>query len=163
MKKVDWKKLAGRRVLGMLVLVLGVIALFSPILFGAWVIALLGIALIAAGLIQFVETIRAAGRTTTYVSYATGVISIVLGVVVFVSPTAVIAAVLFTIALFLLIDGGVKIVGAFKAGGQDRFWGLLNGGVSLFLAALVWYLFSANLGIIAIGVAIGLRLVVEGW
>ncbi|HUR99574.1 MAG TPA: DUF308 domain-containing protein [Pyrinomonadaceae bacterium] len=162
-KKLDWKKLASRRALGLLVLFLGAVALFSPIVFGGWVIALLGIALIAAGLIQFVETIRAAGRATTYVSYAAGAISILLGVVVFVSPTAVITAVLFTLTLFLLIDGGVKIVGAFKTTGQDRFWGLLNGAASLFLAALVWYLFSANLGIIAIGVAVGLRLVVEGW
>ncbi|MEO8573937.1 MAG: DUF308 domain-containing protein, partial [Pyrinomonadaceae bacterium] len=162
-KQVDWKKLAGRRVLGLMVVLLGVVVLFSPIVFGAWVVALLGIALIAAGLIQFAETIRAGEQTATYVSYVTGVISIVLGVVVFISPTAVITAVLFTLTLVLLIDGGVKIVAALKTSGQDRFWGLLNGGASFFLAVLIWYLFSANLGIISIGVAAGLRLVVEGW
>ncbi len=162
-KKVDWKKLAGRRALGLLVLVLGGVALFSPIFFGEWIVALLGIAIIAAGLLQFIETVRAPGRTATRVSYSSGAITILLGLVVFISPSAVITAVLFALTLFLLIDSGVKIVGAFKVDGSDRFWGLLNGFVNLFVVIVVWYLFSANLGIITIGVAAGLHLVVEGW
>ncbi|MEO6334745.1 MAG: DUF308 domain-containing protein [Pyrinomonadaceae bacterium] len=162
-RQVDWKKLAGRRVLGLLVLVLGVVVLFSPIVFGGWIVAVLGIALIAAGLIQFIETIRAADVKTTYVSYAAGTITILLGLVVFISPTAVITAVLWTVTLFLLVDGGIKIAAAFSGSGQDRFWGVLNGGVNLFTGVLVWYLFSASLGIITIGIATGLRLVVEGW
>jgi uncharacterized membrane protein HdeD (DUF308 family) len=163
MKKVDWKKLAGRRALGLTVLILGGVALFSPILFGAWVVALLGIALIAAGLLQFIETIRATGKTTTYVSYSSGSITILLGLIVFISPTAVITAVLFALTVFLLIDSGVKIAAAVKAPGEDRFWGLLNGLVNLFLVFIIWYLFWSNLGIFTIGIAAGLHLVVEGW
>ena len=163
MKKVDWKKLAGRRALGLLILVLGAVALISPILFGAWVVALLGIALIAAGLLQFIETIRATAKTTTYVTYSSGTITILLGLIVFISPSAVITAVLFALTVFLLIDSGVKITGAFKESRHDRFWGLLNGVVNLFLVFIIWYLFWSNLGIFTIGIAAGLHLVVEGW
>jgi uncharacterized membrane protein HdeD (DUF308 family) len=162
-QEVDWKKLAGRRVLGLVVLVLGGVALLSPIFFGEWVIALLGITLIAAGLLQFIETVRAAEKASTYVSYSSGTVSLLLGLLIFISPTAVITAVLFALTLFLLIDGGVKIAGAFKGRGEDRFWSVLNGAVNLILAVFVWYLFSADLGILTIGIAAGLRLVVEGW
>ena len=163
MKKVDWKKLAGRRLLGLAVIVLGTVVLFSPIVLGQWVIALLGAALVAAGLFQFVETSRGADRTTAYVSYSAGTITLLLGLVLFLSPTAVLTAVLFALTLFLLIDSGVKIAAAFKIDGQDRFWSILNAAANILVALLIWFLFSANLGFIAVGVAAGLHLLVEGW
>lgn len=38
MKKVNWKKLIKRRVLGIGIMVLGVIVVFAPIFFGEWII-----------------------------------------------------------------------------------------------------------------------------
>ena len=163
MTKVDWKRLTGRRVLGLAVIALGMIVLFSPILVGEWVIALLGILMLAAGLFQFIETLRSTDTTTTYLNYAAGIVTVLLGLVLFSSPNAVLTAVLFALSLFLVVNGIIKAAGAFSKTGPDRFWSLLNAVFNIFLALLVWYFFTANLGIIAIGIASGLYLVVEGW
>ena len=80
-----------------------------------------------------------------------------------ISPNAALTAVLFALTAFLIGDGGIKIFGAFSQNGPDRFWSLLNAVFNIFLALIIWYFFTANLGIIAIGIATGLHLVVEGW
>ncbi len=43
---------------------LGAVVLLMPIFFGGWIIAILGIALIAAGLLQFVELLRTSDKTS---------------------------------------------------------------------------------------------------
>jgi uncharacterized membrane protein HdeD (DUF308 family) len=65
MKKPDWRQLTRRRVLGLAVMALGLIVLLGPIFAGEWVIALLGLALIAAGLLQFVLILRSDRESTT--------------------------------------------------------------------------------------------------
>ncbi|HMQ56358.1 MAG TPA: hypothetical protein PKD98_30040 [Anaerolineae bacterium] len=49
MKPFSWKQVTTRRALGVAVMALGAAVLFLPIFIGEWVIALLGILLIAAG------------------------------------------------------------------------------------------------------------------
>ena len=157
------KKLIGHRAIGVAVFALGLIVLFMPIFVGGWVIALLGIALIAAGLFQFVETLRSADKATSVLNYVAGVASIFLGVVLFLSPKLVLSGLLVAVSLFFLVDGVSRIVGAYKLSGTDRWWSLFNGIFTLVLGLLIWYLISAKFGLVAIGVVLGLRLMVHGW
>lgn len=163
MKRIDWKSLTKRRAVGLGVIALGTIVLFMPILAGAWVIALLGLALIAAGLFQFVETIWSGDDTDSLLVYAAGVVTTLLGLVLFLSPNLVLSGLLISVALFFLADGAVKIYGAFKQTGADRWWNIFNGLFDASLAVLIWFFISAALGAAAVGVVIGLWLLVEGW
>jgi uncharacterized membrane protein HdeD (DUF308 family) len=52
MKQIGWKQLTKRQILGSAIMALGLTVLFLPIFIGEWVIAVLGILLIAAGLFQ---------------------------------------------------------------------------------------------------------------
>lgn len=152
-----------RRILGLAVMALGLIVLLLPLFVGEWVIALLGIVLIAAGLFQLTETVRSADKTTSYLSYLAGVVSILLGLLMFVSPRLVLSGLLIAVTLFLVVDGGIKIFGATQQTGQERWWHLFNGLFAIALGLLLWYFLTANLGITAIGVILGLRLLAEGW
>ena len=163
MKKIDWKQLTRRRTLGLIVMVLGVAVLFMPVVIGGWVLALIGIALLIAGLFQFVETYRSHDKNTTLVSYAAGIMTILLGVVMFLSPKLALSAVLIAVTLFLLAQGAVKIYGAYKETGHERWWNLFNGLFTILFGLLIWYFLTANLGIAALGIIVGLRLLVEGW
>jgi uncharacterized membrane protein HdeD (DUF308 family) len=163
MEKISSKNMTLRRVLGLAVIGLGVIVVFSPVLFGEWVISLLGAVLVAAGLIQFVQTIRTADETSSALSYVTSVLLILLGLILFVSPEVALVAILIVVTSFLLIDGGIKLYGAYLESGSDRWWGLFNGLFSIGLALLVWFFVSVNLGMIAIGIVLGLKLIVQGW
>jgi len=72
MKRIDWEKLTKRRALGIGVMALGAIVTFAPVFFGGWIIALLGIALVAAGLLQFIGTFRSDDEAKSLLSYVAG-------------------------------------------------------------------------------------------
>ena len=163
MKRPDWKQLTKRRALGLAIMGAGLFVLLMPIFVGDWIIALLGIAFIAAGLFQFVDTIRSTDRAKSLFSYLVSVLSILLGFILFISPSLVLSGLLLAVTLFLIIDGAVKSFAAYKEAGQDRWWDLFNGLFTMFLGFVIWYFVSANLGLVAIGVVLGLRLLVDGW
>ena len=141
----------------------GLFVLLAPVFVGVWILALLGIVLIAAGLFQLVVTFRDRDESTSLLSYLPGGVTILLGFVLFVSPYLLLSGLLIAVVLFLLVDGGIKIFRAFKQAGQDRWWNLFNGLFNIALAFLVWYFITADLGLVAIGLVLGLRLLVEGW
>lgn len=164
MNQINWKQLTKRRALGVAVITLGMIVLFIPIFVGEWIIAILGMVLIAAGLFQFVEIIRSDDQTTSRLSYVAGVVTTLLGIVLFLSPNLVLSGLLVAVTLCFLVDGGMKVFAAYKqTGGPDRRWNLFNGFFTIGLGFLIWYLITVNLGLVAIGAILGLRLLVEGW
>src|SRR5215207_7213883 len=163
MKRIDWKQLTKRRTLGLAVMALGLIVLFMPVFVGGWIIALLGIALVAAGLFQFVEIIRAGEQAASRLAYAAGIVTTLLGVVLFLSPNLALSGLLIAVTGFFLVDGGVKLYGAFKLTGAERWWSLFNGLFTAALGLLIWFFVTARLGLVAIGIILGLRLLVEGW
>ena len=155
---VPWKRVAG-----LAIFAFGVAVFFAPLLVGEWVIALAGLLLVAAGLFHFVETLRIADNTHSYFEYFAGVVAVVFGLLLFFSPSTVLSGTLLAAAGFFAIDGAVKLYGVAKQAGSARWWSLVNGAFSLVLAATIAFLISANLGLIALGIALGLKLIVEGW
>jgi len=163
MKNINFKQLRRRRAIGLALMILGVIVLVMPLFIGQWMISLLGIAFVAAGVLYFIDTMRTADETTGWLSYLTGVGFVILGGILFISPSVALSGTLIAITLYLLIDGGLKVYGAVKLTGADRWWALFNGLFSLGGALLIWSFVSVNLGGLAIGIVLGLKLLVEGW
>jgi len=163
MDQINWKQLTKRRGLGVVIMALGLVVLSSPIVMGDWVISLLGLLLIAAGIFQEVQTLRSSDATTTWVSYIAGVITILLGLVLFWLPALVLSGVIVVVMLFLVADGITKIVGALKQQGTERRWTLANGILTILLGLIGLRLLAGKLGIAAISLILGLRLLVEGW
>jgi uncharacterized membrane protein HdeD (DUF308 family) len=158
----DWKQLTWRRTAGLSIMALGAIVLLMPIFVGEWVIAILGIALIAAGLLQFVEILRSTDGTRSLLSYVAGVITTLLGVILFLSPDLALSGLLIGLTLFFVVDGVTKTIAAYKLSGPDRWWSLFNGIFTIVLGALIWSFIKAKLAIVAIAVALGLRLMMHG-
>jgi uncharacterized membrane protein HdeD (DUF308 family) len=163
MTPIDWKRLTRRRALGLATMALGLLVLFSPVVMGEWVISLLGLLLIAAGLFQFVQTLRAADQTTSWLSYIAGSITILLGLLLFLIPNLVLSGVVIVVMVLFVADGVTKIVGALKQKGSERRWNLGNGILTILLGLVIVRLLVGKLGIAAISLILGLRLLVEGW
>jgi len=151
------------RSLGIATMVLGVVILFAPIVIGRSIIALLGLVFFAAGLIQFGLVLWSEDRFASFIPYFSGGVCVLLGCVLFLSPTMALSAVIYILIVTFLVDGTFRIYSSFKTTGPDRWWTIFNGAFSVFLAFLVLYLDSAKLGLAAIGIALGLWLMVEGW
>lgn len=163
MEHINWKQLTRRRALGLVTIALGLLVLFSPIVLGAWVISLLGLLLIAAGLFQLVQTLRATDVTATWLSYIGGAVTVLLGLLLFLVPNLVLSGLLIAVTIFFVIDGVAKIIGSFKQKGSERRWNLANGIITILLGVIIMRLLVGRLGIAAVGLILGLRLVVEGW
>jgi uncharacterized membrane protein HdeD (DUF308 family) len=163
MTPIDWKRLTKRRMLGLVTMALGLFVLFSPVVMGEWVISLLGLLLIAAGLFQFVQVLRAANQTTSWLSYIGGSVTIMLGFLLFLIPNLVLSGVVIVVMVLFVADGVAKIIGAFKQRGSERRWNLGNGILTILLGLLIVRLLVGKLGIAAISMILGLRLLVEGW
>ena len=144
-------------------MIAGLIVLSMPVFVGGWIVALLGIFLVGAGLFQFVATLRSPGEGRTIYSYLGGVVTTLLGIVLFLSPRLVLSGLVIAVILFLLIDGATKTLSAYKVKPPERWWRVFNGLFTVFLAFLVWFLIRNHLGLLAFGFVLGLRLLVEGW
>lgn len=134
-----------------------------PILIGTWIIALFGLALVAVGLFQFVAAVRSTGRRETNIQYLAGVISIILGVVLFLSPGTALSGLILIVTALLLADGLSGLYGAYAQPAPERWWNLFNGIFAICLGLLIWYLVSVDLGTAAVGIVVGLHLLVQGW
>lgn len=155
--------MTGRRAIGLAIMTLGVIILVMPLFIGQWIIALLGIALVAVGIFQFIDMHQSDDKTDTLLSYGTGAVMTLLGAVLFFSPNLAVLGLLLIVTLFLFIDGAIKIYGAFKQTGADRAWSLFNGVFTVLLGLSIGFFLSVELGVAVIGIVLGLRLLVEGW
>lgn len=163
MKKIDWKQLTKHRTLGLLTIGLGVGVLFAPILIGSWIVALLGAAFFAAGLIQFVFIFRSEDRFASFIPYVSGIVCVIIGSVLFLSPNMALFAVLAIMMFTLWISGGFRIYSSFRLSGSDRWWTIVNGVFTILLGAVVWGLISVQLSLAALGIVLGLWLMFEGW
>ena len=155
-------KLPQNRLVGIALMFLGGTVLFMPILLGEWVIALIGIALIGAGIFQLVGVVRST-EATSYVAYVPGILSILFGLILFISPRTALSGLLIAIVFFFLTEGGMKLVRGFKEKGAERWWGIFNGLFTAGLAVLVLYLVFLGVGVTAVAIVLGLRLLAEGW
>ena len=156
-------KLPKNRFVGIALMLLGGSVLFMPILVGEWVIALLGTVLIGAGIFQLVGVVRSTDEAASYFDYLPGILSILFGLILFISPRAVLSGLLVAVVFFFLIEGGIKLIRGLKEQGADRWWSIFNGVFTLALAVIVLYLLYLGVGMIAIVIVLGLRLLAEGW
>ena len=163
MSTLGWKRLTKHTTLGLVTMALGVGVCFAPLIVGEWVFSLLGIVFVIAGLLQLALALTSEDRFATWIPYAVGGICIFFGVVIFVSPNLSMMGLLAILIIALLGDGIFRIYSSFKKVGADRWWTIANGIFSILLAIVGSFLLSADLGLIAIGVVLGLWLILEGW
>jgi uncharacterized membrane protein HdeD (DUF308 family)/3',5'-cyclic AMP phosphodiesterase CpdA len=157
-KRGDW-----RRATGILMMILGAAVLFMPIMIGGWIIGLLGLVLVVLGIIQFIIALRPADRNPSYVQYLAAILTIALGAAMFLSPNTALYGLIVIISLLLVFDGLVALYGTYKQTGAERWWSLFNGFFAIALGLLIWFLLTAQLGLIAVSLVMGLYLLAQGW
>ena len=152
-----------QRAYGALLVVFGLIAIVTPFRAGGWAIAILGLLLLLAGVVEVIQGLRTPVPSSTWATYLTGVLMILGGLLLFARPVLVIGGLLALIALLMAADGVTKIVSACKdQRGQARWWTMFNGIVNLLLALLMWRQGAAT-GAVVLGVGLGLYLMSTGW
>jgi uncharacterized membrane protein HdeD (DUF308 family) len=153
-----------RRVRGVLVLAMGCLAVLSAFLAGTLALFLVGLLLIACGVLEMLETYRAeddAGRRSAYLS---GALSILAGILLLAQPQLLLRGLTLFVAGSFLIDAISKTVAAVRKRAAGSPWGwMLAGGLVNGLLALVLVTRWPISGRAVVVILVGIRMLTAGW
>jgi len=148
---------------GLALLGLGIFAITAPFVAAEWALALLGLYLTTAGLLNLLQAWLVGDRPSGWLTYVEGIIMTLAGVLVFFRPLLLLSGLLVLVAVALLVDGAMKLVAALRTEqGRARGWIALAGGVNVGLAVIVWTL-RGSFSTVALGLVVGFYLPSQAW
>ncbi len=148
---------------GALVLVLGMLAIAAPQVSGLAVTAVVATVLVIAGIAQTVFAFGAPTFGRGLLSLLFGGITTIAGVCIFVNPMFGLTTLTILVIAYFIVDGIYHLIAFFQLkGAQGRGWLLFGGIVSLALAAMLYGDFPSS-SEWAIGLLVGIRLLMTGW
>jgi len=157
------KKGGGRMtIFGILTILLGVMAMASPLVAGTSVAILVGILLAAAGVARLIWAFQAESFGQGVLKFALGGLTLLAGILMLVRPLLGLGTLTMLLAAYFIVDGLFEIIGAFQIKPADGWGWLLFGGiVSLALGVMIWRDYPIS-GAWAIGVLVGVKLLFAG-
>lgn len=148
--------------LGIALVVVGTIALGSPLIVSTVTVTLFGFLLLAGGVMQIIGSIWAGKWQGLLLHLMVGVLYAVTGYVIVEAPLEATVQLTLVVALFLLISGLFRIVAAFTVRFHDWGWVLLNGVITLLLGLMILKQWPAS-GLWVIGMFVGIDMIFNGW
>ena len=157
------------RLNGILLLVLGAIAMIAPLFSSVWGMPIVGIAIFLSGIIELADAWYSdSGRT----HYSSGIFSVAAGALISFQSAFAFSGLMVATAVVLLLDGGTNVVRAIRRprdnplspgyGEAGRLWDFVNGAANILLASIVWWL-RDTIGAQGFGFFLGLRMAASGW
>ena len=150
-------------VFGIVLVSLGVFAIMAPLFSGIATAVLVGMLLVAGGVFEGIFAFKAPSFGKGLLQFLFGGLAVVAGVLVLSQPGRGLGALTIILAVYFIASGIVDIVLAFKLRPEDGWgWALFSGIVTLLLAAFIIWQWPAS-GIWAVGIYVGVRLLLHGW
>ncbi len=147
--------------LGILLVVLGALALGAAVVMTLASVLLFGWLLIVAGVMEVIGAFRCKGWNGFFLDLLTGVLYLVVGFMVVANPGATAMALTLLIAMFLIIGGLFRIVAAVAAWPPHGAWVVLHGIVALLLGTAIWRQWPLS-GLWVIGLFVGIEMIFRG-
>lgn len=149
------------KIVGILMIVCGIVAMGSPFLMGSIMTSIIGIMLILGGISEMFISFTTGWKQALF-TLLTGLLTVAAGVVVLRHP--VLASSFFTIMMvvYFISDGVLRAANAFKFK-PNRGWGLalFSGVMSVLLGFMLLQGWPVS-GLMAIGIFAGIRLLFGG-
>ena len=150
------------RLMGIALLVFGCIAIASPAVAGTSVVIVIGAVLVVSGLVQVIHGIREDSFSSKLLSLVLGAITLIAGLAVLAHPLLGLAVLTLVLAVYFVVEGIWKIFASFSFRPASGWLAVLGGGmIALLLGVLIWRQWPLS-GVYAIGILIGVDLVVTG-
>ena len=149
--------------LGILLIVLGMIAIGAPAATGVAVNLLIGWLLVISGIAHGVHAFRASGWRGGLVQILCGLLYLGVGIMMITNPIAGLLALTMTVLVYFVVSGIFKIILAIRVETlPQRGWVTVSGILSLVLAIYVGSQFPAS-ALWVIGLLVGIEMVFSGW
>ncbi|MDO8507663.1 MAG: HdeD family acid-resistance protein [bacterium] len=149
--------------MGIVMIVLGALAVVYPIVTSVGVTFLLGVVLVVAGVAQLVQAFSVRGWSGFFWHTLVAITYAVIGVLLLTYPLGGLVTLTFLLALYLLISGVFKVVISLSSREVSGWgWMLTSGILSVILGVLVWASWPVG-SLWFIGLLVGIDLVLVGF
>jgi len=148
--------------LGIFSIVLGAVALATPVLTTVASMLLLGSLLLVNGIAQIFQTARSYKGKEFFLHLLVSILYIVVGGFLILSPGASAVSLSLLIASFLMVGGVFRIIWAIERRFGNKGWVVLNGIVTFFLGLIILANWPWS-GLWVIGVFVAIEMIINGW
>jgi uncharacterized membrane protein HdeD (DUF308 family) len=149
-------------ILGVLLVVLGMVALSSVVIASLAVAMAIGILLLIAGIGETIGAFWCRGWSGFFMHMLSGVLSIVIGALFIHHPATADLALTVLIASFLMVGGIFKIISALSYRFATWGWPLVSGIIDLILGVMIWQEWPTS-AFWVIGLFLGINLIFRGF
>ena len=148
---------------GVVLLIVGILALASPFVAGLSVAFVVGVLLLIGGIAQLVFAFQAGSFGEGLLAFLLGALTVAAGGIVIAQPGVGLATLTLFLAAYFIIEGIFEAIWAFQIKPVSGWgWSLFSGIVSLLLGIMIWRQFPLS-GAWAVGVLVGIKLMFSGW
>jgi uncharacterized membrane protein HdeD (DUF308 family) len=148
--------------LGIVLIVIGTIAVGMPFAGSLATVMVLSYLLIAGGIAQLVGAFWTRDWSGFFLSLLTGVLYVVLGVVFLRHPADALRFMTLLLACALMVSGLFRIIGSLFYQFPQWGWTLLGGVINLALGLYIYSLWPLD-SFIIIGLFVGIDMIFTGW
>ena len=150
-------------VMGVLLALLGIVAMCAPLVTGIAVALMVGVALLAGGIAQTVFAFRAKSPGRGAVALLVGGITILAGLLMIGRPGAGLGFLTIMLAVYFVVSGIGEVLFAIELRPRPGWiWTLVSGGFAIVLGVMIWRQWPFSGGW-AIGLLVGLKMLFAGW
>jgi uncharacterized membrane protein HdeD (DUF308 family) len=157
-------RLRQRRLRGVLIMVMGCLAIAAPLFAGSPGLYVTGIFLIVCGVLEMLETFGSADASRMRWTYLSGEMSLLAGILLLNKPELMMRAVALFLAIMFVVDGLGKCIACRRARAAGQAWagilaiGLAKIGLALMLLSR-WPISSWPI----VGIVVGIHMLTAGW
>ena len=145
---------------GIAVMLLGMLAILAPVISGIAIAVVVGIALTAAGVVQVIFTFHSQTFGRGLLSFLFGAITIAAGVLTFLHPVLGLETLTLVLIAYFFVDAIYHFITAFRVS-EGRGWLVFGGVASALLAGIILFDWPVS-GMWAVGIVVGVRLLIVG-
>jgi uncharacterized membrane protein HdeD (DUF308 family) len=149
--------------LGVILILAGLFALFSPLLVGLSVTVMVGTLAFVSGVAQCLLAFKIGAFGRGLLTFVVGVLMTVTGLYLISRPVAGLASITLLLAAYFWVTGVIEVITAFQSRpAQGWGWQLFSGIVTLLLGIILWRQFPVS-GVWAVGTLFGIKMLFSGW
>jgi uncharacterized membrane protein HdeD (DUF308 family) len=149
-------------VLGILMVILGTIALFITPAATLGTILVLGWLLVISGVFEAIQAFRVRRWGGLFLHLIGGLLGVLVGLLIVTHPVTGALAYTLLLASFFTVIGIFRLVTALSLKFPNWGWSVFDGAITLLLGIVVWAEWPWS-GMWFLGVAVGVSLILRGW
>ena len=146
--------------MGILTIIFGILAMMMPYITGQSVLLLIGILVMAGGIMRMIWAFKAGSLGKGILVFIIGGLTLLAGFWIITEPFIAAGALTIVLSIYFFVDGFAEIMAAFSLA-ERKGWLIFDGVVTVLLGILLFLGFPFS-GPLAVGVLLGIKLLLAG-